>query len=98
MHPNKVRRDHLHALTDLPNVGPATAADLKLLGIHAPQQLLGRDPLELYRALSVATGVRQDPCVLDVLMSITSFIEGGPPKPWWDFTAQRKQQYGQGTD
>lgn len=29
MHPDKVRRDRLQALTDLPNVGPAVAADLR---------------------------------------------------------------------
>ena len=34
MRPAKVRRDHLHQLTDLPNIGPASAADLRRLGIH----------------------------------------------------------------
>ena len=34
MHPAKVRRDHLHQLTDLPNIGPASAADLRRLGIE----------------------------------------------------------------
>ena len=32
------------ALEDIPNVGPAVAADLRRLGITAPADLLGRDP------------------------------------------------------
>ncbi len=43
MHPDKVRREKLNALTDLPNIGPSLAADLRLLGIDTPQQLLGQD-------------------------------------------------------
>jgi predicted flap endonuclease-1-like 5' DNA nuclease len=31
-------------LEDIPNVGPAVAADLRRLGITAPADLLGRDP------------------------------------------------------
>lgn len=92
MHPDKVRRDRLHKLTDLPNIGPAMAADLALLGIRRPQQLAGKDPLEMWRALSRKTGVRQDPCVLDVFMSITRFMDGGKAKPWWAFTAERKRR------
>lgn len=32
-------------LTQLPNIGPACAADLRLLGIRSPKELLGRDPM-----------------------------------------------------
>ncbi len=94
MKPGKVDRQRLHKLTDLPNVGPATAGDLRLLGIHSPEDLKGRDPLELYRALSQKTGVRQDPCVLDVFISLTRFADGDPPQPWWAYTAERKRKYG----
>jgi predicted flap endonuclease-1-like 5' DNA nuclease len=31
-------------LEDIPNVGPAVAADLRRLGITSPAELLGRDP------------------------------------------------------
>jgi len=27
-------------------------------------------------------------------MSVTHFLEGGTPEPWWHFTEQRKRQYG----
>lgn len=94
MHPDKVVRDRVEELTDLPNVGAATAGDLRLLGIDSPSQLAGRDPLEMYRDLSTLTGERQDPCVLDVLISITRFVDGDPPLPWWAYTAERKKRYG----
>jgi len=71
------------ALEQLPNVGPAMAADLRLLGIHAPQALQGRDGLQLYRALCTATSHRHDPCVLDTLLAIVDFMDGAPPAPWW---------------
>ncbi|QSX30442.1 helix-hairpin-helix domain-containing protein [Shewanella cyperi] len=90
MKPSKVDRNKLQTLTDLPNVGEATAADLRLLGIDKPEQLCGKDPFTLYIELCDLTGVRHDPCVLDVFMSLTSFMDGGPALPWWDFTAERK--------
>lgn len=77
-------------LEDLPNVGKATAADLRLLGVEHPAQLAGRDPDQLYRALCDKTGVTQDPCVLDVFRAVVAFAEGGPPRPWWEFTVIRK--------
>jgi Pathogenicity locus len=94
MHPDKVERQRVKLLTDLPNVGPACAKDLQLLGINSPIDLRGKDPLEMYRALCNKTGVRQDLCVLDVLISITRFINGDPPQPWWFYTAERKKSYG----
>ena len=45
-------------LEQLPNVGPALAADLRLIGIHEPQQLRGRDAFVLYQQLCAATGQR----------------------------------------
>jgi len=90
VNPAKVRRDRLVALTDLPNIGPAMARDLRLLGFECPQQLTGQDPQALYDRLCVLTGVRQDPCVLDVFVSVTRFMDGEEPRPWWDYTPQRK--------
>jgi hypothetical protein len=83
------------ALEQLPNVGPAMAGDLRLLGIQHPADLRGRDAFALYRALERATGHRQDPCVLDTFMAIVDFMEGAAPKPWWAYTAERKQRHGQ---
>lgn len=91
MNPAKVIRDKVRLLTDLPNVGKATAADLVSLGIESPEQLRSRDPFELYFQLCDLTQTQQDPCVLDVFMSLTDFINGAEPKPWWKYTAQRKK-------
>lgn len=90
MHPAKVDRTRLHTFTDLPNIGPAMAGDFMLLGYDTPQQLVGADPYALYEALCGRTGVRQDPCVLDVFISVTRFLDGEDPQPWWAYTAERK--------
>lgn len=91
MNPRKVDRKHLARLEDLPNIGKAMAQDLRLLGILTPEMLVGRDPFKMHEALSRATGVRQDPCVIDVFMSVVSFMEGGDALPWWWFTSERKR-------
>ncbi len=93
MHPSKVKRDAVHALTDLPNVGPAIARDLEQLGFTFPAQLAGQDPLALYHRLSALTRVRQDPCVLDTFISIVRFMDGERPRPWWAYTAERKRRH-----
>jgi hypothetical protein len=93
MNPAKVKRDRVHLLTDLPNIGPAMARDLELIGISKPSQLAGQDPLKLYRKLCAKTSTRQDPCVLDTFISVTRFMSGEEPKPWWEYTAERKREY-----
>jgi len=90
MNPAKVVREHVKTLTDLPNIGRAMAEDLQSLGIDKPAQLKGRDPYVLYQELSIATGQRQDPCVLDTFISITRFMGGDEARPWWAYTAERK--------
>lgn len=82
-------------LEQLPNIGPAMAADLRTLGIAHPRELAGLDPFALYQALCHALGKRQDPCVLDTLMAATDFMRGADPAPWWAYTARRKARYGE---
>jgi hypothetical protein len=79
-------------LEDLPNIGPKMAADFRRLGITRPAQLKGRDPYRLYEQLCRATGGRQDPCVLDVFIAATAFVNGAPARPWWHYTAGRKRE------
>ncbi|MEP6955938.1 MAG: helix-hairpin-helix domain-containing protein [Chthoniobacterales bacterium] len=81
-------------LESLPNVGRSIAADLRLLGIQHPAQLIGRNPFLLYQALCRRTHSRQDPCVLDTFISTVRFMEGAPALPWWRYTAERKMRYG----
>lgn len=86
--------DSCHRLEDLPNIGPAMAADLRALGITHPRELAHRDAFVLYQALCALSGKRQDPCVLDTFMAATDFVRGAAPAPWWAYTAQRKLLYG----
>ncbi|KGJ93485.1 helix-hairpin-helix domain-containing protein [Colwellia psychrerythraea] len=91
MNPNKVVRENMRRLTDLPNIGKAGASDLELLGIEKPDDLMGQDPYEMYERLCVITGSKHDPCVIDVFISVTCFINGDEPMPWWAYTAERKR-------
>ncbi len=80
----------LDKLESIPNVGPAIAEKLRLLGFESPVDLAGQDPYVMYRNICELTGKRYDPCLLDVFISAVSFCNGNPPKPWWKFTAERK--------
>ena len=71
---------------------PAGAGDFRLLGLSEPAQLAGRDPYALYDRLCAETGVRHDPCVIDVFIAAVRYMEGGPKRPWWAFTAERKRE------
>ena len=79
------------ARSRIPNVGPRIADDFRRLKISHPHKLAGQDPYKLYDRLNKVTGVRQDPCVLDTFIAAVRFAEGGPPTPWWRYTAERKQ-------
>lgn len=87
-------RETVSRLEALPNIGKAMAADLRLIGVDHPRALKGKDPVALYEALCERTGVRHDPCVIDVFMAAVDFMEGGEPLPWWAFTEERKRRLG----
>jgi hypothetical protein len=92
--PKATRAQDCAALEQLPNIGPSLAANLRLIGVHAPRDLRGRDAFVLYQRLNAATGARNDPCVLDTFMAAVDFMNGAAPAPWWTYTAQRKVLYG----
>ena len=71
--PKAASADECERLEQLPNIGPALAADLRLIGIERPADLRGQDACVLYQALCEATGQRQDPCVLDTFMAADRF-------------------------
>lgn len=87
----RITRSDLARLEQVPNVGPAIAADLRQLGIAAPTDLVGRDPYALYDELCQVTGQRHDPCVLDTFIAAVRFMKGAPKQPWWKYTAERKR-------
>lgn len=76
---------------DLPNVGPAIAKDLRTIGLRVPSDLESCDPYEMFQRLQTTTGIHHDPCVLDVFISVVRFLNGAPPKPWWEYTQERKK-------
>lgn len=84
------KQNRLEKLESIPNVGSAIAAKLRLLGYKVPSDLKGADPYAMYQKLLRITGKHHDPCLLDVFISAVSFCNGNPPKPWWEFTAERK--------
>ena len=79
-------------LEDIPNIGPAIAADLRQLGITTPNDLPGRDPYAMYDDLCRITGQRHDPCLLDTFIAAVRYMEGSPKTPWWKYTAERKRE------
>jgi len=89
-------RESLKALTYIPNIGEAMKRDFFLLNIKQPADLIGRDPYQLYEELCNVTQKKHDPCVLDVFISAVRYMEGGPPKKWWEFTEERKRRLGEG--
>jgi len=88
-------RNTVSQLDELPNIGKAIAQNLKLIGIEHPQQLIGKDAYQLHETLGVVTGKRQDACVIDVFLSVITFMEGGDALPWWSFTDERKKHLAQ---
>jgi hypothetical protein len=86
-----ISRADITDLAHIPNVGPSIAENLRLIGITSPQDLLGKDPYRMYDDLCDTTGVRHDPCVIDVFIAAVRFMAGKPAKPWWKYTAERKR-------
>jgi len=85
-------RNQVADLEQIPNIGPAIAEDLRLMGIARPDQLVGRDPYAMYDELCRMSGKHHDPCVLDVFLSAVRFMEGAPKRPWWKYTVERKRE------
>src|SRR5688500_14594600 len=78
-------------LQTLPNVAPATAADLLCLAVGSVADLSRRDPQELYDRISAMDGVRHDPCVLDTYAAAIHAARTGDAVPWWEFSDARKR-------
>src|SRR5262249_643653 len=85
-------REEIARLEDIPNVSPVIAADTRRRGIRTPSEWPGRDPYAMYDDLCRITGQRHDPCLLDTFIAVVRYMEGGPKKPWWKYTAERKRE------
>jgi len=91
-HPTDTSRSEFTELEQLPNVGPAVAADLRRLGVARPQDLLERDPYAMHDELCRLTKQRYDLCPLDTFIAAVRFMVGSPAKPWWAYTTERKRE------
>lgn len=89
-----MRGNEIKRFRDIPNVGAAIEKNFFYLGLTKPVELIGKDPYQLYRDLCKITQKKQDPCVIDVLISAVRYMEGGPAKKWWEFTEERKRHLG----
>ena len=78
-------------LQTIPNIGKATASDLRRLGIQTPKDLSGRNPRALYARLCHLDGERHDPCVEDVFAAAIHFVNTGEARRWWEFSRQRQR-------
>ena len=87
-------RTNIKSLQEIPNVGKAIENVFNIIGINSPEQLLGKDPYKMYIELCKETNQKHDPCVIDVFISAVRYMEGGPPKKWWEFTEERKKYLG----
>lgn len=87
-----IQRDEVTRLTDLPNVGPATAGDLACLGIHEPHDLATQDPDDLFQKLYRVDGRSHDICTRDIFAAAIAFVNTGEARPWWEFSRERKGQ------
>lgn len=62
-------------LGDLVSVGPATEDDLHLIGITSVEQLVGRDPDDLFAWLQLKKGQDVDICCRDVFAAAIAQAE-----------------------
>lgn len=83
----------IRELRRIPNVGPAFANDLLLLGIRRPGDLKRQQPKRLYDKLCRLTASRQDPCVLDTFIAVVDYANTGVKRSWWEFTPERRRRY-----
>ncbi len=77
-------------LRSIPNVGPAIARKLRRLDIATADDLRGQDGEELFERLCALDGHRHDPCLLDTFVAAVDYAEGAPPRPWWEYSRERK--------
>jgi hypothetical protein len=84
------REQAVARLQEIPNVGPKMAAVLIKLGVRSLGDAADRDPDGMYHELCAIDAKRHDPCVRDIFAAVVSHADGGPARPWWEFTPERK--------
>jgi hypothetical protein len=86
---NAADRRYLSELMEIPGVGEKTAQDLWGMGIRAPADLRGRDPLQLYETLCSLKGSKIDRCMLYVFRCAVYYASNQRHDPellkWWNW-------------
>ncbi len=76
-------------LTKIPGVGKSIAKDLQSIGIKKIEDLKGKNPEIMYRALMNRMGTHVDRCMLYVFRCAVYFAENKTHKPellkWWNW-------------
>lgn len=91
---HQTSRDTVSHFEEIVNIGPAFKRDFERLGLKSPQDLVGVDPIDLYRRICTVEKKFHDPCVLDCYLAAVDFMNGNPPQVWWNFTEHRKRDWG----
>lgn len=82
----------LKGLRHIPGVGKVIAHDLRNLGVHSVQDLVGRDPDTLYAELCELQGTRVDRCMLYVFRCAVYYASNEQHDPellkWWNWKDQ----------
>lgn len=77
-------------LRSIPNVGPAVARKLERLEIATVDDLRGQDGEQLFERLCLLDGRRHDLCLLDTFVAAVDYAQGGPARPWWEYSRERR--------
>jgi hypothetical protein len=86
--PVMLRKISADPLTVIPGVGKSIAQDLRIIGIHAVNDLKGKNPEQLYQLSNQAAGTVQDRCLLYVFRCAVYYAEGGhhdEKLKWWNW-------------
>lgn len=86
-----MHRTQIKNLTDIPNIGKALVRYLAIINIHHPNDLIGKDPYQMYTNLCRITHKRHDHCLIDTFIAAVRYMEGEPAQKWWAYTAERKE-------
>lgn len=78
-----------HPLMEIPGVGVSIAQDLVNIGINQVEDLLGKNPDELYQQSNRFAGVIQDRCLLYVFRCAVYYASNQNHDPellkWWNW-------------
>ncbi|OGC13575.1 pathogenicity locus [candidate division WOR-1 bacterium RIFOXYD2_FULL_36_8] len=82
---------NINQLTDIPGVGKSIANDLQNIGIKSLNDLIGKDPEQLYNSSNKYAGKVQDRCLLYVFRTAVYYVNTDKKKhkpeklKWWNW-------------